>query len=282
MRVRKAVLTAAAPYQRRLPLQTLIDADGVEKPLLRILLEEILATSVEEVAVITHPGDEAAYAQSVGELGRGIRFIPQEQARGYGHAVYCAASFVGNDPFLHLVGDHVHVARQNTCCAKTLVAVAETESCTVSAVLPTRESQLSQYGAVRGQRVSGRPGLYRIDTVLEKPTPTQAEQHLTVSGLRAGFYLCFFGMHVLTPAVMEILGRQLANGERTTLSSALAQLARQEQYLALETQSSRYDAGAPYGLLTAQMALALSGKDRELVLAQLLELLAQRQLEAHA
>ena len=95
--------------------------------------------------------------------------------------------------------------------------------------------------------------------------------------MRAGHYLCFFGMHVLTPAVMEILGRlhkDAAGG--WTLSTALAELARGEQYLALEQPGRRYDVGARYGLLTAQLALALSGQDRSEVLSQLVELLAAR------
>jgi UTP--glucose-1-phosphate uridylyltransferase len=128
--------------------------------------------------------------------------------------------------------------------------------------------------------VSGRKDLYEIDTVIEKPTPTEAELHLIVPGLRAGHYLCFFGMHVLTPAVMEILEsrvREPAN-QRITLSEALAVLATREKYLALEERALRYDVGVKYGLLVAQLALALSGDDRDEVLARLVELLATREL----
>ena len=140
---------------------------------------------------------------------------------------------------------------------------------------------LPRYGAIGGQRVSGRQDLYRIQKVVEKPTPTEAEQELEISGLRAGHYLCFFGMHVLTPTVMEILGRQLrASPEGTTLSGALGELAAREQYLALEQNSRRYDVGAKYGLFQAQLALALDGQDRDRVLAQLLELVALHQAEA--
>jgi UTP--glucose-1-phosphate uridylyltransferase len=108
-----------------------------------------------------------------------------------------------------------------------------------------------------------------VDTVLEKPTPTEAEQRLMVPGIRAGYYLCFFGIHVLTPTVMDLLSKGAA-----TLSAALADLARHEQYLALEDDGRRYDLGARYGLLVAQTALALSGPDRAQVLSQLVELLA--------
>jgi UTP--glucose-1-phosphate uridylyltransferase len=147
----------------------------------------------------------------------------------------------------------------------------------------TRESLLPYYGVIGGRRVSGRSDLYRVETVIEKPTPTEAEQRLIVPGLRAGRYLCFFGMHVLTPAIFDILEQHIAAaGEHggVTLSAALAELAQREQYLALEIQDWRYDVGVKYGLLTAQLALALSGQDRDEVLSKLLELLAVRELGA--
>jgi UTP--glucose-1-phosphate uridylyltransferase len=119
--------------------------------------------------------------------------------------------------------------------------------------------------------------------VIEKPTPTQAELSLIVPGLRAGHYLCFFGMHVLTPTVNDILAEHVAQaGDQggVTLSAALAVLASRERYLALEEKARRYDVGVRYGLLIAQLALVLSGNDREEVLTRLLELLTHRELGA--
>ena len=118
--------------------------------------------------------------------------------------------------------------------------------------------------------------------MIEKPTPTQAEQKLVVSGIRAGYYLCFFGIHALTPTVMDLLGSALAAAPAApvTLSSVLAKLARREQYLAFENTGRRYNVGARYGLLTSQLALALNGRDRAEVLAALVELLADRELAA--
>jgi len=281
MRIRKAVITAAGRKQRSLPLQTLVDRDGAGKSVLRILVEEVLRAHVEEICVVVCPGDEEAYTQMAGEHAGRLRFARQAEPLGYGHAVYCARDFVGKDPFLHLVGDHVYVSRGERGCAPRLVEVAEAEACSVSAVQAARESLLPYYGTLAGQPVAGRADLYRVETVIEKPTPTEAEQRLVVPGLRAGHYLCFFGMHALTPTVMEILGRLLADGRRSgvTLSDALAELAVREQYLALEETESRYDLGSKYGLLTAQLALALTGRDRDEVLCQLLELLAAREMQ---
>jgi UTP--glucose-1-phosphate uridylyltransferase len=298
MPISKAVITAAGRRQRTLPLQVLIDRDGVEKSVLAILLDEVVAAGIDSICLVVRPGDEKAYAQVAGPHAGRLEFVPQEEPLGHGHAVYCARDFVGRDPFLHLVGDHLYVSNATTNCAQALVAVAEAEACTVSAVQATRESLLPYYGAVGGRRLGGRQDLYEVDTVLEKPTPTEAEQRLFVPGLRAGYYLCFFGMHVLTPAVMQLLHAQIeerarpsaassgtgSNGEKRpgpgsiTLSAALAELARREKYLALEQTGARYDVGVKYGLLTAQVALALAGRDREEVLARLLELLAQRNL----
>ncbi len=280
MFVKKAIITAAARSQRALPLQTLIDGDGNKKSLLSILIEQSLAAGVEEIAVVVWPGDEASYAQAAGPHASSVRFIPQPEPLGYGHALHCARSFIKGDPFLHMVGDHLYVSTAAKPSAKHLVELAQQEHCSVSGVQPTRESQLARYGTVGGRRIPQQSDLYRVETVLEKPTPTEAEQRLLIPGIRTGYYLCFFGIHVLTPVVMEILGRKLAgaNGKPVTLVDALAELARQEQYLAAEDEGRRYDLGDSYGLLIAQLALALNGRDRAEVLSQMLELLADREL----
>jgi len=284
VKVRKAVITAAGKSQRLLPLQTLIDWDGQEKSVLQILVEHALVADVEEVCVITWPGDETRYSQAIGAHSGRVRFVPKPQALGYGHSIYCARDFTANEPFLHMVGDHLYVSHTGKTCAQRLLALAEAEDCAVSAVQPTRETLLHLYGAVGGRGVAGSEDIYRIDTVLEKPTPTEAEQRLISPGLRAGHYLCFFGIHVLTPAVMDILGQKLAaasNGP-LSLSTALADLALREQYLALEAAGQRYDIGARYGILTAQLALALSSHERSEVLSRLMELLVDRELATAA
>ena len=280
LRVRKAVITAAGADQRALPLQTLIH-EGIEKSVLGVLIEQALAANIGEICVVVWPGDEPRYAQAAGNLAGAVRFVPQERPRGYGHAIYCARESVGDEPFLHIVGDHLYLSTAKHGVQR-LVELAETESCSVSGVQPTRETLLPRFGAVAGRRVPGRQGLYRVDTVIEKPTPTEAEQRLLVPGIRAGYYLCFFGIHVLTATVLDLLGRMLVEKPNApiTLSAALAELAQLEQYLALEDAGKRYDLGARYGLLIAQLALALDGRDRDELLSAMLQLLAERELAA--
>jgi UTP--glucose-1-phosphate uridylyltransferase len=292
MKIKKAVITAAGRNQRTLPLQTLIDRDGAEKSVLSILVEEALSAGIDQVAVVIAPGDESAYSEVVREHLGYVHFVPQVKPLGYGHAVFCAADFVGDEPFLHLVGDHLYVSRIEQTCASQLVQVAEAESCAVSGVQATRETLLPYYGTVGGQRLPGRKDLYTVETVIEKPTPTEAELRLIVPGLRAGHYLCFFGMHVLTPTVMAILAERVeaagtsesegSSSTSITLSEALTELADREKYLALEERAQRYDVGVKYGLLTAQLALALNGRDRDQVLTRLVELLASQQMGGYA
>ena len=280
MNISKAVITAAGRKQRPLPLQMLIDRDGSPKAVLRIVIEEVLRAGVEEICVVVCPGDQDAYRSVCGDHSGRLRFVEQREPLGYGHAVYCAREFCAQEPFLLLVGDHLYVSRVAKSCAQQLVEAAQVEQCAISAVQPSRENLLPYYGAVGGRRAAGKQDLYLIERVIEKPTPTAAEQQLIVPGLRAGHYLCFFGMHVLTPTLMSILGTQLGSlkaGETMDLSGALDELARRERYLAMVNQGWRYDVGVKYGLLIAQLALGLSGCDRDEVLAQLVELLALRQ-----
>jgi len=278
--IKKAIITAAGKSQRTLPLQTLVDRDGSTKTALRILIEEILSAGIEEICLVVCPGDQTPYGTAAGGKGSRLHFVEQTTPRGYGHAVFCAREFVGREPFLLLVGDHLYVSGGPKRCAEQLAAIAAAENCSVSAVQATHESKLPYYGAVGGHLVPGRKGLYEVAQVLENTTPIEAEGKVIIPGLRAGHYLCFFGMHVFTPVVMDLLGEQMESGSNIVhLSHALAKLAERERYLACELSGRRYDVGVKYGLLTAQLALALDGQDRDEVLGGLVELLARRELK---
>lgn len=279
MEIRKAIVTAAGKNQRTLPLQTLVDRDGIQKTALIIIIEEILRAGVEEICVVVSPGDQNAYRIAAGTHASRLHFVEQSSPLGYGHAIQCARDFIGEESFLLLVGDHLYLTHQTKGCAEQLTEMAKAESCSVSAVQATHESKLPYYGTVGGRLAPGRQRLYQVEQVVEKPTPTEAEQKLIVPGLRAGHYLCFFGMHVLTPTVMQILTELVseAGGKGgVQLTTALTRMAAKEPYLALELQGRRYDIGVKYGLLIAQLALSLDGKDRDEVLTQMIELLAVR------
>ena len=281
MQIKKALITSAGEDQRKLAMQNLVDPEGNRKTVLEILIDEVRQAGIEEIAVIIHPGDLEVYTGIVAGDPQ-IHFIEQDKQLGYGYAILCGAQFIGDDYFLHLVGDHLHVNRTNIPCASHLTDVARQNNCSVSAVTPTRENLIPNYGTVGGKRIPSTQDLYLIDKVIEKPTPTVAEQKLIVPGLRAGHYLCFFGMHVLSPSIMQILAKNLENshGNKISLTDALNELAQKEQYLALEKNDWRFDMGTRYGLLKAQLAMALSGNDRDQVMSELLEFFVMKNLDS--
>ena len=313
MHVKKAVVTAAGRGKRQYPaadtvqkaMLPLVDRDGVAKPLIQIIADEALKSGIEEICLVCAPGDAKVYQQHfenlvanltgafaeaewarqqadrLTDLQRRLRYTPQTDPEGYGHAVWCAREFVGDEPFLLLLSDHVYVSGAEPRCARQLIEVAEREQCSVAAVQPTREHLIHHYGTIRARRVPGGPSLYQVEKVVEKPTPSLAEVELQVPGLRVGHYLCVFGMHVLTPAIFEILDAHIGANRRdhgeVQLSPAMDELAGREKMLALEAQGTRYDVGTKYGMIEAQIAFALAGVDRDSMLTRLLELLMQHQ-----
>ena len=319
MQIRKAVITAGGRGVRVYPasdtmqkaMLPLIDRDGLNKPVLQIIAEEALDSGIEEICVVCAPGDEALYRERfellrknlvatyqgvewarvqeerLTSLMRRLHFAPQPEACGYGHAVFCAREFVGGEPFLLLLGDHLYIshARHNRRCAQQLIDLAAQEACAVAAVHSTPEHLVGRYGTISGKRMPNQAGVYQIERILEKPSLSRAELDLHTPGLRIGHYLCFFGMHVLTPSIFELLEQAIADdrraGRETLLTPALEQLARQEKYLALEVEGTRYDAGAIFGLLRTQIALALAGRERDRALTTILETIAEASRHEH-
>ncbi|MBC6989760.1 sugar phosphate nucleotidyltransferase [Hymenobacter sp. BT491] len=309
MKVRKAVITAAARGARLYPvadtiqkaLLPVIDVDGLHKPVIQIVAEEAFSSGIEELCVVCAPGDGERYtaaftslrdnllksyqdidwakeeAEKIDHLLSRLQFAEQREALGYGHAVYCAREFVGDEPFLLLLGDYLYVSDlPGQCCAAQLLALAAQEECAVSAVNPTIEHQIGRYGTLTGKHLPSQVGIYQIDKIIEKPSLSTAELELQTPGLRAGYYLCFFGMHVLTPAIFDILQKHLAQGgANVLLTPALQELAETEKYLALEVKGTRYDLSRKHGLLRAQIALGLAGEAHDETLTTMVELLAE-------
>jgi UTP--glucose-1-phosphate uridylyltransferase len=277
--IRHALITAAGADERRLPLQNLTDRRGDWKPAIVIQIDEMLDAGVEKVGVVIRPADRAAYETVLTSFGQRVSLVEQASPLGYGHAVLCGREFVGANPFLLQVSDHLYVGGGEKSCTAQLLELARAEGCAISAVQPTPESQLCHYGTVAGSLLPGRRDVYQIENVIEKPTPTLAEQTCVVPGLRLGHYLCFFGMHVLTPIVFTLLeaAQHAAPSEKLGLSPALATLATlatREKYLAARLSGRRADLEARLGVFRAQLALGLNGPARDAILAVLAEELA--------
>lgn len=309
MRIRKAVITAAARGERLYPVADTvqkamlpaIDIDGLHKPVIQIIAEEAFASGIEEICVVCAPGDGDRYisafhslrdnlvksfksvdwarkeAEKIDQLLSRLQFAEQQEPHGYGHAVHCAKAFVNEEPFLLLLGDYLYVSDlRDKRCAAQLIDLAQQENCAVSAVNPTNEHQITRYGTLTGKQLPGTSGVYQIEKLIEKPSLSLAELELQTPGLRVGYYLCFFGMHVLTPAVFELLQKEISRGSTNVLlTPALQELAKTDKYLALEVKGNRYDLSKRHGLLQAQIALGLAGEAHDETLTTMVELLAE-------
>jgi UTP--glucose-1-phosphate uridylyltransferase len=316
-RVRKAIITAAGRGTRHFPatrtlqkeMMPLVDRDGTTKPTLQIIVEEALEAGIEEICLVVSPESEAQFrdhfrglqddpaahiyrgrtwateeAQRLESMAQRIHYVTQLQAEGYGHAVYCAREFVGEDPFLLLLGDHVYISGSKIPCSRQLINVYNEHALPTSAVQRTHEDLLHLFGTLTGKRLNGAGEVYEVTRIIEKPSLEVAEEHLRTPGLRRGEYLCFFGIHVLPPALFDCLDYHIRHNIRERgeiqLTSSLDMLRANDRYLAAEIDGARYDMGVPFGYIQTQLALALNSPARRMVLSSLPHLLTIGDLEA--
>lgn len=309
--VRKAVITAAGRGTRQFPatrsvqkeMLPLVDRDGITKPTIQIIIEECLASGVEDICIIVSPGGAEpfkrhfarlseeerrifrnkewalAQADALRRIQERITYVEQPTPEGYGHAVYQARQFVGDEPFLLLLGDHVYISNSKKRCAQQVIETYGIARCAVSGVQQTPDELLHLFGTVTGAPIGNDPPIYELSKIVEKPSIEFAAEHLQTPGVKRGYYLCFFGMHVLPASIFDCLEHHITenireNGE-IQLTSSLEMLRSNERYVAVETRGERYDMGVPFGYVETQAALALNGVDRAEMLAALLRIVAK-------
>jgi UTP--glucose-1-phosphate uridylyltransferase len=314
-RVSKAVITAAGIGTRHYPATAtiqkemfpLVDRDGTTKPTIQIIVEEAVESGIEEVCIVASEENVDQFrrhfrglseewvpvfrgktwaleeAEKLAGLSERIRYVIQESREGYGHAVYCARDFVGQDPFLLLLGDHVYISATKKSCSRQVIDVFSENGCAVSGVQRTHEDLLHLFGTLAGRRIGTNPDVYALSEIKEKPAQEYAEEHLRTPGLPRGQYLCFFGLHVLPPSIFDAIGYHIKNDIRERgeiqLTNAQEMLRGQERYVAVEINGQRYDMGVPFGYIQTQLALALNSPARRNVLAALPHLLTVRDLD---
>jgi UTP--glucose-1-phosphate uridylyltransferase len=197
-----------------------------------------------------------------------LHFAEQKSAEGFGHAVYQAKQFVGDEPFLLLLGDHVYISDTKDRCALQLIRVYEQYMLdAVTGVQPTVERLLHLFGTIRGNPLDPARGIYKAELIIEKPSIEKARADLVTPMLPAGNYLAHFGMHVFSPQIFDSLEYLIKNDLREKgeiqLTAAQEHLRQNcQKYWCVVTQGQRYDTGIPYGLMETQLALALNGIHR--------------------
>jgi UTP--glucose-1-phosphate uridylyltransferase len=311
-KVRKAVITAAGRGTRQYPASTavqkemfpLVDRDGLTKPVIQIIGEEAIESGIEEICIITQPGESDLYrnyfrrfdddmvksfrgkdwaileSEKLQAFGERLHFAEQHTPEGFGHAVYQAKSFVGDEPFLLMLGDHVYISNTTERCARQIIKVYEQYMLdTVTAVQPTLERLIYLVGVIKGQPVDQNRGIYKAGLIAEKPPVDFAREHLVTPGLPAGNYLAHFGMHVFSPRIFDSLEHLIKNNLREKneiqLTAAQEHLRQNsDKYWCVDVQGQRYDTGIPYGLMETQLALALNGTHRTEICEAIARILA--------
>ncbi len=195
------------------------------------------------------------------------------------------SEFVGDEPFLLMLGDHIYISASSQNCASQLIAKTEHAGVpAMSAVQATPAKLLHLFGTLRGEGIDMAKGIYGVDAIYEKPGEAYAAEHLRTTGLPPGLYLCHFGMHVFPPAIFDAIGHHIDQNIREKgeiqLTNAQeymrAQLLGPGEYRACTIDGQRFDTGIPYGLMESQIALALAGKHRGEIVEAIARLLAEQ------
>jgi UTP--glucose-1-phosphate uridylyltransferase len=221
-------------------------------------------------------------SEKLGAFGDRLHYAVQETAEGFGHAVYQAKDFVGDEPFLLLLGDHIYISDIKDRCARQLIKVYEQYMCdAVTGVQPTVERQLHLFGTIKGAPIEPQKGIYKAELIIEKPSIDTAREKLVTPMLPAGNYLAHFGMHVFSPRIFDSLEYLIKNNIRekgeVQLTAAQEHLRQHsDKYWAVITQGQRYDTGIPYGLMETQLALALNGIHRTDICEAIARILAMQ------
>ena len=172
-----------------------------------------------------------------------IMYIRQKEPKGLGHAILCAKSFIGNEPFAVLLGDDIVYAK--TPCLKQMVDVYDELGTSILGVQEVPHENVNKYGIVDGIKLSDR--IYEVKGLVEKPDPEEAPSNIAI-----------LGRYIITPEIFEILENTKPgkNGE-IQLTDALKELALVQKMHAYSFEGKRYDVGDKIGFLQATVEYAL-------------------------
>lgn len=271
--VRKAVIPVAGFGTRLLPVTKSVPKELlplVDTPAIQVIVEECIASGIEEIVLITGKGKGAiedhfdynfeletaleargkkAELEAVRGIGHMVRTISVRQKKplGLGHAILCARDAIGDEPFLVLLPDDIIVS--DVPVTRQMLDVYEQYGTGVVSVMEVPNSQVNRYGIVAGETWA--EGLHRIRTLVEKPDPSFAPSNLAI-----------IGRYLLPPIVFEYLSETKvgADGE-IQLTDALGRLARERALIGYSFQGRRYDLGDKLGFLKANIAFGLGRKD---------------------
>lgn len=292
--VRKAVIPAAGFGTRLFPatkavkkeLFPVADRDGTVKPAILAIIEEALDAGIEEIGIVVQPDDRATfedffhappaienynklsranreYSDRILDIGGRVTFIIQDAQEGYGHAVWCAREFVGDEPFLLLLGDHLYRSGTDVSCACQMVESYCRFNRSVIGLKITPSREIGHYGCAAG--IWEDPGsVLTLTEIVEKPDVEIARERLVMDGIEEDNFLAFFGQYVLKPRIFEYLGENIACNLRERgefqLTSAIDRLRREDGLTGYIVKGRAFDIGNPEAYLRTAIEFATEGR----------------------
>lgn len=272
-KVRKAIIPAAGLGTRFLPATKAMPKEMlpiVDKPTIQYIVEEAVASSIEDIIIVTGKGkraiedhfdnameleqnliekhkyellDSVKYATNLAD----IHYIRQKEPKGLGHAVWCARNFIGNEPFAVLLGDDI--VQSDTPCLRQLINQYEETFSSVIGVQQVPENETHRYGIVNPTIQEGRR--YQVSNFVEKPMQGTAPSNLAI-----------MGRYVLTPEIFRFLERQETGaGGEIQLTDAIHQLNQIQRVFAYDFEGTRYDVGEKFGFVKTTIEFALQRDD---------------------
>ncbi|MCH8193310.1 MAG: hypothetical protein IIA65_04760 [Planctomycetes bacterium] len=253
----------------------LVDGAGRITTILQVILEQVKAGGVDEVALIVSPGQQgtiesylyAAGSGSTRELPKRLSYIDQREPLGFGHAVYQGRSFADNGPIMVFLGDYIHIAAAGSApCARQIVdAFAATGGAAMVGVQAVDRGDLSRVGVATGERVAD--GTYRCTRFVEKPTLEVAEGRLKTRGVAGEGYLGHCGVYLFDAVLFDYLEQvaQRVSAENGEMELAAAQSLLLENdpanYYLCEIKGRSYDTGTPMAYAEAFRAYHSQGQN---------------------
>ena len=286
--VRKAIIPVAGFGTRLYPATRAIKKDffpipcpdGFVRPVILILLEELVQSGMEEICLVLGSEEERQqyidfferplsdehlhkltpeaqdYENRILDIGKRLRYVYQREKRGFGHAVYQAAQFAGNEPVMLLLGDTLYRSDSVKPCALQMVEEYERYNSLMVSVHPIPLAEVSRYGILHGVWENKDRTVLNVDVMMEKPKSSYAEDYLGVRNKKGDKeYYSVFGQYILTPEVFhqlheDIMQREI-DGDHVSeieLTSALEAVRKRSGMIGIRLKGRMYDMGNPEAL----------------------------------
>lgn len=273
MKVRKAIIPAAGLGTRFLPATKATPKEMipiVDKPTIQYIVEEAAAAGIEDILVISgrnkraiedHFDKSYELEEELSRKGKSellevvenisnmanIHYIRQKEAKGLGHAIYCAKSFIGDEPFAVLLGDDI--VKSETPCIKQLMDVYNQYHTSILGVQKIPLQDVPKYGIINANQIEER--VYKVKGLVEKPDIEHAPSNIAI-----------LGRYIISPRIFQHLENATPgkNGE-IWLTDALEKLIAQEAMYAFDFEGDRYDVGDRIGFLKATVEFALNREE---------------------